>query len=144
MARGPNPQRRFRNLGLGVVTAGFGVPTRQEVAHGGVDVAAPSGTPIHSPVNGVVTKVDEGHMQGENNFGNQVELTDLEGKRYQFNHLQNILMKSGRVKKGQVIATVGKTGAVYSPTNSDPSNLDFRIVDSYNRYVDPTRYISHL
>lgn len=137
--RKPGPQGRF--VRLGKITAGYGAPTEQEAAHGGVDIAAASGTPIKAPVDGVVTKVDGGHQQGENNFGNQVELRDMNGKTHQFNHLQNIVPQKGqRIRKGQVVATLGATGAVYSPSGSDPSNLDYRIISAYGKYQNPTEY----
>lgn len=143
--RGPNPQSRFKNIGLGTMTVPYGGQTEQEAVHPGVDIANESGTPIHAPVDGTVVNADGGHMQGENNFGNTLELKDLDGNTHQFHHLQNILAKPGQqIKKGQPVATLGKSGATYSPSGSDPSNLDYRIVDSYNRYKNPAPYINSL
>lgn len=143
--RGINPLEKFKNLSLGTLTVPYGGHTEQEPVHPGVDIANSSGTPIHTPVDGVVTKIDNGHMQGENNFGNTLEIKDSEGKVHQFHHLQNILANLGQlVKKGQPVATLGKTGATYSPTGGDPSNLDYRIVNAYNEYINPTPYIDKL
>lgn len=141
--RGPNPQQRFTRLGK--ITVGFGDKTEQEAYHPGIDIANREGTQIHAPVDGIVVKAEGGHVQGENNFGNQLELRDVEGKTYQFNHLQDVVMKAGqRVKKGQVVATLGKSGATYSPSGGDPSNLDFRIVNQYNKYINPMTYVKDL
>ena len=141
--RGPGPQSRFTRLGK--ITVGYGDKTEQEAFHPGIDIAAASGTPIKAPVDGVVTKVDDSHTGVDNSFGNQVELRDMEGNLHQFNHLQNIVAKKGQqVRKGNPVATLGATGAVYSPSNSDPSNLDYRIVSSYNQYIDPMPYVGGL
>lgn len=141
--RGPNPNEKF--VRLGKITVGFGDQTEQEQFHPGVDVAAASGTPIHAPVDGVVTKAEGGHAQGENNFGNTVELKDANGDTHQFHHLQNILAKPGTpVKQGQPVATLGASGATYSPSGGDPSNLDYRIVTAYGRYRNPLTYVRNL
>lgn len=141
--RGPGPNSRF--VRLGKITVGYGGKTNQEAFHGGVDIAAAEGTPIKAPLDGVVVKTDEGHFSGENNFGNQLELKDPTGKVHQFNHLQNIVAKKGQqVRKGAPIATVGKSGAVYSPSGSDPSNLDYRITDAFGRYMNPIEYTKDL
>jgi len=141
--RGPNPLKKFKNLG--VMTVPYGGQTEQEAVHPGVDIANEEGTPIHAPVDGVIVKIDNGHAPLENNFGNTVEIQDTEGKTHQMHHLQKINVKLGQqIRKGQQVATMGKTGAVYSPTGGDPTNLDFRVVDAYNRYINPTPYIKDL
>lgn len=143
MSRGFNPQSRF--VRLGKVTTGFGDQTRQEQSHGGIDIANESGTPIHAPVDGVVTKTDGGHADGENDFGNTLELKDAEGNTHQFHHLQNMMARPGQqIKKGTPVATIGRSGAVYSPSGGDPSSLDFRIVTAYGKYKNPLMYIKDL
>lgn len=141
--RGPDPRKRFTNLGA--ITTPFGGKTEQENFHPGIDIANSSGTPIRAPVDGIVTKADSGHMDGENSFGNTVELKDASGQTHQFHHLQDILLKQGQqVKKGTPIATIGKSGAVYSPSGGDPSNLDYRIVTAYGKYKNPLTYVKYL
>jgi len=141
--RGFNPNKKFINLGA--ITVPYGGQTEQEAVHPGVDVAAEEGTPIHAPVDGMVVNADGGHVQGENNFGNTLELKDAEGQTHQFHHLQNILAKPGQqIRKGQPVATLGNSGATYSPSGSDPSNLDYRIVDAYGRYKNPLNYVRNL
>ena len=110
-----------------------------------MDIANSSGTPIRAPVDGVVTKVEGGRADGENSFGNTLELRDADGQVHQFHHLQNIVAKMGQqVQKGRVVATLGKSGAVYSPSGADPSNLDYRIVNRYNQYINPLMYAKYL
>lgn len=143
MAREINPNQRFTRLGK--ITTGFGDKTEQEQSHGGVDIANASGTPIHAPVDGVVIVADGGHVQGENNYGNTLELKDAQGQTHQFHHLQDIMAKPGQqVRRGQPVATLGKSGATYSPSGSDPSNLDYRIVNRYKQYVNPLTYVRKL
>ena len=141
--RGPNPQSQFKNLG--VVTVPFGGKTEQEAFHPGVDIANESGTPVPALADGVVSKVDGGHAPGENNFGNTVELKDLQGNTHQFHHLQDIMVKPGQqVKKSQPVATMGASGATYSPSGKDPSNLDVRIVTAYGKYLNPMTFLRNL
>jgi len=143
--RGPDPRQRFKNLNLGVMTTQFGDRTEQEQVHGGIDIANEEGTPIHAPVDGIVVKVDTGHLDKENSFGNTLEIQDIEGKKYQFHHLQKVMVSMGQqIRKGTPIATIGKSGAVYSPSGSDPSNLDFRIVSTFGKYLNPMNYIKYL
>ena len=137
-----NP-KQFTNLGK--ITSQFGEPTRQEQSHGGVDIAAAGGTPISAPTTGVVTSVDGGHSQGENNYGNTVEIKDAEGNTHQFHHLQKMLVKPGQqINRGQEVATMGKTGAVYSNDGSDPTNLDYRVVSAFGKFLNPVKYIDKL
>ena len=142
--RGVNPAKKYVNLGK--ITTPFGGSTTQEGFHPGVDVANSLGTPIHAPVDGTIIRTNEGHVTGENSFGNQVELKDNNGNLHQFNHLQKALAKSGqKIRKGETIATLGNSGAVYSKSGlGDGANLDYRIVNSYNQYVNPTQYAQHL
>ena len=141
--RGPNPLKKFNNLG--VITVPYGGTTTQEKFHPGVDIANAEGTPIHAPVDGIVTNVDESHLGKDNSFGNTVELKDMSGNLHQFHHLQRVITKPGQqVRKGRPIATMGQTGAVYSPSGNEPTNLDYRIVSSYGRYKNPMIYIKNL
>ena len=141
--RGFNPLEKFNKLGK--VTVPFGGKTDQEEVHPGVDVANSSGTPIHAPVDGVVVSVDDSHTGVDNSFVNTLKLKDSAGQTHEFHHLQATLARPGQqIRKGQPIAKMGATGAVYSPSGGDPSSLDFRIVDAFNRYVDPTPYVKYL
>ena len=141
--RGINPNSRFKNLG--VITSGFGEPTAQEAAHGGVDFANDMGTPIPAMTDGIVTKVEGGHSQGDNNFGNHIWIKDANGNTSQYNHLQNTLAKKGQlVKKNQQIATMGNTGATYSESGQgDGTHLDLRIVSAFGQYINPLAYLKN-
>ena len=140
--RGPNPNHRFKNT-LGVLTVPFGGKTKDEDFHPGVDYANKMGTPIPSTTDGVVVKAEDGHVQGEQNFGNTVEIKDQNGDVHQFHHLQNIAVKKGQqVRRGQQVAEMSNTGATYSQSGEgDGTHLDLRIVDAFGKYKDPTPYL---
>jgi murein DD-endopeptidase MepM/ murein hydrolase activator NlpD len=144
MARGPNPLKKFKNIG--VITSRWGEKTDQESFHPGVDIANTLGTPIPSTVKGQVTQAEGGHVQGENNFGNTVEIKDADGNLHQFHHLQNINVTRGqRVKEGQQIATLGNSGATYSKSGKGSgANLDYRIVSAAGKYLNPMTYLQNL
>lgn len=142
--RGPNPQGRFKNLG--VMTVPFGGSTDQEAFHPGVDFANVKGTPVPAFVDGTVTNTDGGHVHGENNFGNSITITDAEGNNHEFHHLQNIGVQPGQqVRKGQNVATMGNTGAAYSKSGQgDGTHLDYRIVTAFGKYKNPMTYVRNL
>lgn len=141
--RGVNPLSKFKNLG--VMTVPYGGPTRQEAQHPGVDFANEMGTPIPASVDGVVTKAESGHVQGENNFGNSVYIKDSNGDEHQYHHLQNVGVRPGQqVRKGQNVATMGNTGATYSESGKgDGTHLDYRIVSAYGQYKNPMMYLQN-
>ena len=144
MARGINPLEKFKNIGP--ITVPYGGETTQESFHPGIDIAGVIGTPIPVPVEGVITKTDGGHIKGENNFGNTVEMKDGVGNIHSFHHLNKINVRPGQqVQEGQQIATLGNTGATYSPSGKgDGANLDYRIVTAYGQYKNPLTYLKKL
>jgi murein DD-endopeptidase MepM/ murein hydrolase activator NlpD len=128
------------------MTVPFGGQTEQESFHPGVDIANAIGTPIPATTEGIVTKTEGGHIQGEQNFGNTVEIRDAEGNTHQFHHLQDIRVKPGqKVAKGQPVATLGNSGAAYSKSGQgDGANLDYRIVSAYGKYKNPMIYLKNM
>lgn len=129
---------------LGTITTDYGGSTKYEKSHPGIDIANVAGTPVSDFVEGTVTATSTGHIHGEKGFGNQVIITDNQGNKHQFSHLQNIYVKPGQaVKKGETIATIGDTGSTYSPKKRGTgAHLDYRIVDAYNKYVSPYQYFN--
>lgn len=134
-------RNKYNNLRLpGVITTPFGGKTKDEATHPGIDVANKSGTLIPAFANGVVTGVGS----KPDGSGNVVTLKDNEGNSHQYSHLQGAIVPIGtRVKKGQPIAKMGKSGNSYSPSGGDPSHLDLRIVDAYGRYKNPMNYLNN-
>jgi len=95
--------------------------------HYGVDIAAPTGTPVHAPAAGVVTLAyDDMYFSG-----GTLVLDHGQGLSSSFLHLSRILVESGAtVRKGDVIAEVGATGRASGP------HLDWRM-NWLDRRVDP-------
>lgn len=99
----------------GWITSGFGTRispfTGERSLHLGIDIAAPLGTPILSPADGVV--IFSGAKAG---FGNFVMVAHGYGivTRYGHNH-QNLVQPGQRVLRGEQIGTVGASGRTTGP-----------------------------
>jgi len=98
--------------------------------HEGIDVTAPSGTPIEAPAAGSVS--DAGWESG---YGNTVTIDHGFGIVTKFAHASKILVRQGqRVSRGQRIAQVGNTGLATGP------HLHYE-VHVNGRPVDPLKYV---
>lgn len=106
-----------------VLTAGFGSRrspyTRAMEFHSGIDLAAPAGTRIFAPVDGVVVWSDAVEADRRNDWwrlGLTVVIASGDSFRTIFGHCQEILVHPGmRVEAGDPIATVGDTGWATGP-----------------------------
>lgn len=86
--------------------------------HGGIDLAAPNGTPIYAIANGTITKVIDGVVGGQG--GTVILATEINGERVDFfyHHMEksSTFVKVGdQVKAGQQITAVGSTGVSTGP-----------------------------
>lgn len=101
---------------MGVITTPFlGVNSR----HPGLDVAAPTGTPVRAARSGVVREAQFDERRG---WGGTVVLDHGGGYTARYSHNSELLVKVGdTVEVGQVIAKVGSTG------NSSGPHLDYRV-----------------
>ena len=100
-------------------------------SHHGVDYAAPLGTPVHSIGDGVVVK--KAYQKGGG--GNYINIKHNSVYTSQYMHLNGYAkgMAPGvRVKQGQLIGYVGKTGLASGP------HLDFRIYKN-GTAIDPLK-----
>ena len=96
--------------------------------HYGIDIAAPNGTPVLAPADGVVTLA---HPDTYFN-GGLIALDHGHGLSSWFSHLSRLLVEVGdRVKRGDKIAEVGSTGRSTGP------HLDWRI-NLFERRLDPS------
>ncbi len=95
--------------------------------HYGVDIAAPAGTKVRAPADGLVTLAEPDLFLS----GGTLVVDHGHGLSSTFLHLSRILAKPGeRVWKGSDIAEVGATGRATGP------HLDWR-VNLFERRLDP-------
>jgi murein DD-endopeptidase MepM/ murein hydrolase activator NlpD len=98
--------------------------------HQGLDLVAPLGTQVVAPADGIVTKA--GPAGG---FGNSVFISHGYGIITRYGHLSSLTVRVGqRVKRGDVVATVGNTGRSTGP------HLHYELL-VHQRNVDPIKYI---
>jgi murein DD-endopeptidase MepM/ murein hydrolase activator NlpD len=100
-------------------------------AHRGVDLAAPEGTPIHSPAVGTVVFV--GRRLG---FGLMIELAHSGGVVTRYAHCRSAMVHRGdTVSVGQPIGAVGESGLATAP------HLHFEVL-VHGVAVDPIKFIA--
>lgn len=79
--------------------------------HNGLDIAAPTGTPILAPASAKVIDVGNFYFNG-----NTVFLDHGQGLLSAYLHMNEITVKPGQlIKQGQALGTVGETGRVTGP-----------------------------
>lgn len=79
--------------------------------HEGIDIAAPTGTPIVAPEDGVV--LEAGPTSG---FGNVIYLQHENGDVTLYGHMSEVLVEAGQiVMAGEIIAEVGSLGYSTGP-----------------------------
>lgn len=115
IARGTKPRPagvgsgNFSKPASGKITSGFGA--RWGRNHNGIDIGAPTGTPVYASDDGVVTC-----SEYKNSFGNLVKIDHQNGYETYYAHNSELLVKPGDVvKKGDLIAKVGSTGNSTGP-----------------------------
>jgi len=100
--------------------------------HYGVDLAAPSGTRVNTPVEGEV--IFSGVMGG---YGNCIKVKGNNNNTYVFGHLKSLSKSSGdRIKQGDKIGEVGSTGRSTGP------HLHFEVRDQKGDAVNPLELFS--
>ena len=93
----------------GTITSGFGL--RHGRMHKGIDIATPMGTPIKAVADGKVVFAGI-----QNGYGNVIIISHKNNVMTVYAHNErNLVRLSDTVKKGQPIATVGKTGRATGP-----------------------------
>jgi len=98
--------------------------------HQGLDIVAALGTRVMAPADGIVTKVGE-----SGGFGNCVFVSHGYGIITRYGHLTAAAVRVGqRVKRGDVLGTVGSTGRSTGP------HLHYEVL-VHQRNVDPVKYI---
>lgn len=133
--------KTYKNLAkLGNITTKYGGMTRDEFPHKGIDVANKKGTPIPNMAKGVVLATKTGVPSKTNSYGNSVLIRAKNGDTHRYSHLKDVLVKEGQViPEKKVIGTMGDSGNSYSPTGGDASHLDYRILDAFGKYRNPSK-----
>lgn len=113
----------------GRITSGYG--PRWDAQHKGLDIAAPVGSPIRVPLDGIV--IDSGPASG---FGLWVRVRHADGTITLYGHIDRTLVQVGqRVSAGETIAEVGNRGRSTGP------HLHFEVIAPGGGNVNPTPWL---
>lgn len=118
----------------GILTDGFGGRrdpfTGEPASHAAIDISSAAGQPIRSPADGIVVKAE-----WANGYGNVIYISHGYGYSTRYGHLSAFNVKPGqRVKRGDVIGSVGSTGRSTGP------HLHYEVRVNGNP-VNPLEYI---
>ncbi len=119
----------------GEVTAGFGERidpfTGDGAFHPGIDIAAPTGTPVRAAADGIVLQSG----RDEAGYGNEIVIDHGYGVDTRYGHLRRIFVVEGQeVTQGEVIGTVGMTGRATGP------HLHYEVL-VHETPVNPSKYL---
>lgn len=97
------------------LTSGFGMRTHPVLGgrrqHQGIDLAAPTGTPVYATADGVVSRAD-----WFSSYGLFISLEHGASMQTRYGHLSRLAVAAGdTVKKGDLIGYVGSTGRSTGP-----------------------------
>jgi murein DD-endopeptidase MepM/ murein hydrolase activator NlpD len=119
------------------ISSQFG-ESREGHKHQGIDIAMGENTPISSYTDGIVSNIDE---SGKGNAGKYIEVTDENGNKIQYMHLNSIDVRKGdSISTGQIIGKSGNTGHSTGP------HLHVQALDEQGKIINPNelfkQYIS--
>lgn len=118
-----------------VLTSSYGMRThpilRQRRAHKGIDLAAPTGSPVYATADGIVSRAE-----WFSSYGNYIQIEHGSELHTRYGHLSGYAVREGdRVRKGDLIGYVGSTGRSTGP------HLHYEVRVA-GEAVDPTPYLS--
>jgi murein DD-endopeptidase MepM/ murein hydrolase activator NlpD len=103
--------------------------------HLGIDIVAPKGTPIHAVLDGIVEVVSNGG-KGFRGYGRVIIINHSDQLWTLYSHCSTMNVKVGqRVKQGDVMATVGRTG------RATTNHLHFEVRNAKGTALDPMKYL---
>jgi murein DD-endopeptidase MepM/ murein hydrolase activator NlpD len=119
--------------GLGNIVSGYGMRyhpiLKVRRMHWGIDITAPSGTPIYATADGTVNF--NGRKGG---YGKTCMVDHGYGYQTLYGHMKTVTVKKGqRVKRGEIIGYVGSTGLSQAP------HVHYEVIYN-NKKVDPVNY----
>lgn len=120
----------------GRITSPYGMRThpitKSRTFHYGIDIKASSGTKIQAPCDGEV--IFTGWAGG---YGKMARIKTNSGLTLVFAHMTQIACNEGtKIKKGQLVGTVGSTGRSTGP------HLHFGIINKKKDFVNPLSYLA--
>jgi murein DD-endopeptidase MepM/ murein hydrolase activator NlpD len=117
----------------GWITQNFSKDTTHDgVAHPGLDIAAPAGTVIKAPANGIVVAVLQ-----DIDYGTMVVLKHDNGIITRYGHCAKAMVSiNDKIVQGQTIALVGNTG------HSSAPHLHYELIKD-GKNEDPLQYLVH-
>ena len=138
---------RMQNRGEALYLSGFDWPARGRISgiygsqrilngqprrpHFGIDIAAPTGTPVVAPADGVVMLADTDHYY----TGGTIILDHGHGLSSALLHMETVTVAVGdRLRKGDPMGTVGAGGRATGP------HLDWR-VNWFDKRLDPAQLV---
>lgn len=114
------------------------------IMHNGLDMIAPSGSPVYATADGVVKNV----VRSRKGLGNVVEIDHGNGYITRYAHLADVEVRKGRVlKKGSRIGYVGVSGNSFAPHLHYEVLRDTLILDPVNHLfasLNPDDYMNML
>ncbi len=113
--------------------------TQKAHLHNGIDIAAPSGTPVLAAQSGEVVRTGRDSLNG-----NYIQLSHGFGIQTYYCHLQSISVSRGTyLQKGQPIGAVGQTGRVTGPHLHFTLKLNNKAANPEDYSWSPTKQIPH-
>jgi murein DD-endopeptidase MepM/ murein hydrolase activator NlpD len=121
----------------GTVTTQYGViDATHPHGHRGLDFACKIGEDIHSPVDGIVSRIVH---QGSESLGNGVYIKTTSGYKFIFGHLSEIKVKLyEQINSGDVIGLCGSTGRSFG------SHLHFASLDPLGHFMNPQEALERI
>lgn len=101
--------------------------TLEKSFHTGIDISIPIGTELHSVFDGEVITA----AYDADGYGWYIILESENGTRTLYGHCDQLLISTGRVSRGDVVALSGNTGVSTGP------HLYFEIINENGVYVNP-------